>query len=487
MKKMDIRTPLYLQIAKEIEEQIRDGAFRLGTPVPSVRSLSRQKRVSISTVLQAYFRLENQGWIEARAKSGFYVRTPLRNLIPEPQYSVEKSKPGAVSTAQLAAEVIQAAGDSTKVPFGAACPSIELMPNHKLSAIMRAIARRHPEHSAHYDVPNGRVSLRREIARRSLEMGCSFLPGEIIVTSGAMEALNLALRAVARHGDVIAVESPAYFGIIQAVESLGMKAIEIPTHHRDGICHDALERAITKHGVKACVAMTNCHNPMGFVLDDARKKGLVDVMTRHNIPLIEDDVYGDLAFGPHRPRAAKSFDRAGLVVLCGSFSKTIAPGLRVGWIHGGRFQAEIQRLKLITSIATSSLPQLAVARFLESGGYDRHLRNLRLVFARQIELFSQAIAKYFPEKTRLSRPDGGYVLWVELPPHVDSIALHRTALDAGISISPGPIFSACGRFRNHIRINAGSVWSNRIDAALFQLGKLCEKRGQVTQFAKTGR
>lgn len=466
--------PLYMRLARDLEQQIEKGAFQLGDPVPSVRVLSRQRRVSVSTVLQAYFWLENRGRIEARPKSGFYVRTPLRELIPEPKAIKAKSAPARVSTAALIAEVISAGGNPDKIPFGAACVSTELMPNHKLSAIMRNLARNHPDHSAQYAVPRGVESLRREIARRSYERGCAFVPEDILITCGAMEALNLALRAVGKPGDVIATESPAYFGILQAIDSMGMKAVEIPTHPREGMDLDALETAIRKHKVRACVAMTNSQNPMGFVLADEKKKALVRLLEQHDLPLIEDDVYGDLALADVRPSTAKSFDRNGQVLLVGSFSKTIAPGLRVGWIHPGRFQSEVVRLKLLATIATSSLPQLAVARFLESGGYDRHLRMLRSAMARHVDLYSQAISRYFPTGTRISRPQGGYVLWVELPAGADAVKLHREALEKGISISPGPIFSASGRFRNCLRINCGSVWSDRIDGGLLKLGRLCE-------------
>lgn len=472
---MNTKPPLYLRLAQDLEAQIQKGVFQLGDPVPSVRALSRQRRVSVSTVLQAYFWLENRGWIEARPKSGFYVRTPLREAIPEPQYAAAKPKPMAVGTAALIAEVIRAGTDQSKVPFGAACASAGMMPNQKLSLILRSIVRNNPDHSSRYPPPNGVEELRREIAKRSYEAGCSFASDDVLVTSGAMEALHLALRVVAEPGGIIATESPTYFGIVQAVELLGMKAIEIPTHPRNGIDLNILEDVIRKHRVRACTLMTNCHNPLGTVMPDDKKKALVDLVTRHNVPLIEDDVYGDLTFHGPRARTAKSFDREGLVLLCGSFSKTIAPGLRVGWLHGGRYGNDVERLKMLTTIASPALPQLAVAKFLESGGYDRHLRRLRTVLAHQVDVFSQAIARYFPESTRISRPDGGYVLWVELPKTINSIELHRQALDAGISISPGPIFSAKGNFTNFIRINCGTAWSERLDRGLIKLGKLCER------------
>jgi DNA-binding transcriptional MocR family regulator len=290
-----------------------------------------------------------------------------------------------------------------------------------------------------------------------------------------MEALNLALRAVARPGDVIALESPTYFGVLQTIESLGMKAIEIPTHPRNGMDLDCLESSIPKHRVKACVTMSNCHNPLGFVLSNDYKKDLVARTARHGVAVIEDDVYGDLTFDGIRPKTAKAFDRDGLVLLCSSFSKVLAPGFRVGWIHPGRFQDEIRRLKFITTLASPSLPQLAVAEFIQSGGYDRFLRKLRATFASHVQLCSQAIGRYFPSGTRISRPVGGHVLWVELPERIDSLKLYRAALANNISIVPGVAFSPSQRFNHHIRISCGQRWSPTIDRGLATLGKLAGK------------
>jgi DNA-binding transcriptional MocR family regulator len=254
-----------------------------------------------------------------------------------------------------------------------------------------------------------------------------------------------------------------------------MKTIEIPTHPQQGMDLGHLERAIRKHKIKACITMTNCHNPLGFVLPDRHKRDLVDLTGRLNVAVIEDDLYGDLAYESPRPLTAKSFDRKGLVLLCSSVSKILSPGYRVGWVLAGRFRAEVERLKLVTSMAAPSLPQLVVAEFLESGSYDRHVRKFRATLACQMESVRQAIARYFPAGTRISRPAGGYMLWIELPPSVNALKLHRAALLERISILPGGLFSATGRYKNYIRINCGHVWTKSHDRALLTLGRLCER------------
>jgi DNA-binding transcriptional MocR family regulator len=468
-------TPLYVRIAEGLTRQMACGALRPGDRVQSLRELSRQQRVSISTALQAYLWLETRGYLEARPQSGFYVRTPFSSLIPEPQFEALHSQPALVGSKAILTDLIQALSDPANIPFGAATASPELYPNRRLNMILRSIVHRQPEHSARYDFPPGFEPLRRQIARRAITMGCSFPPRDVIMTCGAQEALNLALRAVARPGDAIAVESPTFFGVLQGADSLGMNAIEIPTHPQNGMDLDELERAIRKHRVKACVSMANCHNPLGYVLPDQYKKSLADLTARWNVALIEDEVYGDLSFTGTRPRSVKSFDRKGNVLVCSSFSKILSPGYRLGWLVAGRFRAEVERLKMLTSVATPSLPQMVVAEFLETGGYDRHLNKLRSTLRLQVEGVRQAISKYFPPGTRVSRPAGGYMLWVELPGRLNALKLYRAALERHITIIPGAIFSASGRYRNYIRINCGHRWSEEHDRALLTLGRLCEK------------
>lgn len=300
-----------------------------------------------------------------------------------------------------------------------------------------------------------------------------------MTTCGCMEALNLCLRAVAKPGDTIAIESPAYFGVLQCIESLGLKALEIPTHPRDGASLDALEYALDTQPVAACLFTLNFQNPLGSCMPEDQKKRLVAMLAAREIPLIEDDIYGDLYFGETRPRVAKSYDRNGLVLLCDSFSKTLAPGYRVGWCAPGRWQEKVEHLKMVTTVSTATLPQLAVADYMAAGGYHHHLRRVRRTYAEKVRLVSQAVSVFFPEGTRVTRPSGGYVLWVELPVQVDSLELFDRALSAGISIAPGPIFSAKGAFRNFVRLNCGTPWSDKMEAAIKTLGKIANDLARV--------
>jgi DNA-binding transcriptional MocR family regulator len=469
---------LYEQVADRMSTLIDRGTLRAGERVPSVRKLSGQLRVSISTVQQAYFLLEDRGFIEARPQSGFYVRLRSRDLPPEPKPSSPSLSATKVGVADLVAKVFEAGRNPDFVPLATAIPSPDLLPTKQLNRVMAWVARHNGEQAVNYDFPPGNEALRRQVARRSLDWGCSLSADDIVTSCGTMEALNLCLRAVAKPGDTVAVESPTFYGILQA--SLGMKALEIPTHPRHGIDLEALERAIRKNKIKACLIIANFNNPLGSCMSDKNKKLLVEMLGRREIPLIEDDIYGDLYFGAVRPKAAKAFDKQGLVLLCSSFSKTIAPGYRVGWTAPGRFRGQVEHLKTMNTVATATLPQMAVARFLESGGYDRHLRKLRKALATQVQRMILAISQYFPEGTRVTRPAGGFVLWVELPKRVDALELYREALEKKISIAPGPIFSAKQKYPNFIRLSCGQPWSDRLEQALITLGRLAGKNNGAT-------
>ncbi|HEV7867787.1 MAG TPA: PLP-dependent aminotransferase family protein, partial [Chthoniobacteraceae bacterium] len=382
----------------------------------------------------------------------------------------------AVGVGSLQSRIFDAARMPDVVPLGAAYPGAEHLPVAKLSRIMASVARSAGARGISYDMPPGSEVLRRQIAKRSLDRGLNLSPDEILTTCGGTEALAICLRAVTKCGDVVAVESPTYFGVLQQIEELGLKAVEIPMHPRDGMNLDALERALKSRRIAACLAVPNFNNPLGSLMPDANKQRLVEILARRDVPLIEDDINGGLHHSGNRPRAAQSYDKDGRVMLCGSFSKTLAPGYRVGWVVPGRYYEKVKALKLASTLATGSLPQLAIAEFMANGGYDHHLRSLRRNFAAQIRQMSDAVVEAFPAEIKLTRPSGGFVLWVELPQSVSALKLHERALAEKISIAPGPMFSATQSFQNFIRLNCGHSWSPEIERAVGILGGLVKKR-----------
>jgi DNA-binding transcriptional MocR family regulator len=462
---------LYEQVADRIRAAIDSGTLRPGDRLPSIRRLSQQHDVSISTVLEAYAQLEAAGVLEARAQSGHYVRS--RRTPPEIRATRPPQESAPVSVSSLVRSIYTAAtGGGAQVDFGAVYSPFAMMPTQRLGRLVAAEARAAEHGGVETDPPAGYAALRQQIARRSLDWGCTLSPEDLVITYGTSEAINLCLMAVAQRGDTVAIESPAFFGILQMLEAHGLRALEIPNDPRDGMRLDALEAGLRRHRLAAVLAVTNFSNPSGACMPDANKEKLVGLLARKEIPLIEDDIFGDLHHGPGRPLTAKSFDRRGLVLLCGSFSKTLAQGFRVGWVAPGRFLDRVQMLKFSQTGPTTTLPQRAIARFLEGGGYDRHLRTLQRRLSESMRRAIAAIGEHFPRGTRTSQPRGGMMLWVELPRKVSAVELHRRALAEGIVIAPGPIFSARQRLGNFVRLNAAQDWNERVQAGLARVGQI---------------
>lgn len=458
------------RIADEIAGMIESGAFRAGERLPSTRTLARAKNASAATVMEAYEKLADRGLVTIRPRSGYYV-APRVASAPPSVIPAEAGIQSPLAASDLAYDVLARIRRRQVVPLGSAFPAPSLFPLPRLAQDLARAARRMDPWRTVEDLAPGSLELRRQIAKRYALLGMSVDPEDIVITSGAMEALNLCLAAVTSPGDVVALESPAFYASLQAAERLGLKVVQVATDREEGVDLDALEAAIRKRKVKACWLMPNLQNPLGATMPVEKRRALAKMLARHEVPLVEDDVYAELRFGEALP-PAKAFDAKGLVMHCGSFSKSLAPGYRVGWCLPGRFRRDVERAKLSTSIATSVPAQEGIAEFLRQGGYDRHLRRLRRTFASSQARFRTAIERAFPAGTRISSPEGGYFVWVELPPRCDAMKLHARALREGISIAPGPMFSASGDFANALRINCGHPWDEAIAAAIQRLGKL---------------
>jgi DNA-binding transcriptional MocR family regulator len=440
--------------------------------MPSLRQIIAQHGVSQSTVFRAYYLLEKWGLIRAQERSGYYVAPGASVTAKRAPHATALAESGKVDISDLVFSVLDAARHPGIVPLGSAFPSPLLFPLPRLAKSLAQGARLLSPWSTVVDLPPGNEHLRRQIALRYMGMGISQPMEEIVVTNGALEALNLCLMAVTRPGDVVAVESPGFYAALQAIERLDLRAVEIPVDPTTGLNLDALAEALKKHPIRACWFMTNFQNPTGVTLSLEKKKALVELLAQHEVPLIEDDVYGELHFQPEYPLPALAFDTQGLVMHCSSFSKTLAPGYRIGWVSAGRFADKVQRLKLMTTISASIPVQAGVADYLQHGGYDKHLRKLRGALRTQLGEMDAAIERWLPQGVRRTHPEGGYFLWLEFPDAIDAMELHRLAIAQGISLAPGPIFSATHGFENCVRLNFGHPWSPRIDDAMRVLGEL---------------
>ena len=459
---------LYERLARDLETLIREGTLRVGTRAPSIRQLCRERATSPASVVRAYELLEARGLLESRARSGFFVTGPKS----VPPSVLKTRRPEHVDVSQLVFQILEGTRARETVPLGSAFPSPELFPLQQLGRHLAYVSRRLNPWSTVEHLPPGSLELRTQISQRYRLMGAEVSPDEIIVTAGALEALNLALQVVTAPNDIVAIEAPSFYGCLQAIEGAGRRAVEIPANPEYGLDLRALEQTLNRVPVKACWFMTTFHNPLGATMPAAAKEQLVKMLAARAIPLIEDDVYSELYFGRERPRITKVWDRKGLVLDCGSFAKSLAPGYRLGWIAAGQFATAVRNRKITTSLATSIPIQAAISRYLATGVYDRHLGRLRRTFAKQQALLVSALKRYFPEGCHWCLPEGGYQLWVQLPPGADALDLQARALEHDVSVAPGPIFSARREFSRAIRLNYGHPWTDRTEAAVRLLGKL---------------
>lgn len=465
----------YERLAATIEESIRNGIWLAGEKLPSIRAMSRAENVSPATVVEAYELLRSRGVIEAKDRSGFYVAS-----VSVPLLSVPKVAPGFVKPVSFAADDLiyalrQAAHDLRVFPFGAATPLPDFYPNKAVARCIAQVMRDEPAIIGEYRFPPGSLELRQQLAKRYSAMGVRAIADAYVTTAGAIDALGMALSSVAAPGEVVAVETPGYFGILQLVRSLGYKILEIPLDAERGLTPDRFEKAWQKSNgkIKALITVANYSNPLGTLVSDEDKKALVKLAQEYGVVIIEDDVYGDLGFNGVRPLPLKTFDNDDTVILCGSFSKSISPALRVGYACSKKYASDIILHKTARSSGVSALMEDALALYLKSGNYERHLRKLRRDYQTLIAQYTQSILSLFPSGTRVSRPEGGFILWVQLPKNVDSRVLQARALEKNISIAPGSIFSLSHNdYASFMRINCAIPWSSQAQKALGVLAKL---------------
>ena len=462
----------YEKLAGELAGMIGSGVLSPGDRLPSVRRLSKERRLSVSTVVQALRQLEDRGLIEARPQSGFFVqRAQAMRAEPVVRSTPEASMP--VDISQRLVRVLRAGAKTGVAPLAAALPAPELLPVAALQRLYAGVARRMPkllEGGSHINTDE--PALVRQLVRRSLAWGGPIAAEEFVITNSCTEALGLCLRAVTKPGDTVAVESPAYYLMLQLLETLGLKALEIPTDPRTGMSVEALDLATRNGGIAACLIVSNGSNPLGCVMPDDRKRLFSALTAARGVAVIEDDIYGDLHLGSERPWPIKAFDKVGNVMLCSSFSKSLSPALRIGFVAAGRHRAAIALQKTITSGGTNPITQHVLAEYLESGAYERHLRTLRRAYLQQVETMRLAVSRHFPAETRITQPQGGYVLWVELPESIDTAKLYEQAVAENLAYVPGDLFSASGMYRNCLRLNCGNPHTPEIEDAVRRLGAI---------------
>lgn len=461
---------LYLKIANIIQEQIFSETLKIGDKLPSIRALQKLHAVSINTIKQSFLELESKSLIESRPKSGFYVSKTSNRKLSIPSMNKLKLSEKQITSEDLITKVFDSLKDKSITRFSIGVPDQSLLPIAKLNKGLVKVVRNLEESGTSYEPVQGNINLRRNVAKWALVLEGKLTEDDLVTTLGAMNAIYNCLLAVTKRGDTIAIESPVYFGIIQIAQNMGLNIIELPTHPTTGVDLEALKKVI--HKVDVCCFMSNFSNPLGSLMPDESKKELVEMLTYHNIPLIEDDLYGNLFFGSVRPKPCKYYDEAGIVMWCGSVSKTLAPGYRVGWVAPGKFKDKIIKQKLAQTICLPSLYQEVIADFLEYGRYDHHLRTFRNTLYTNSLHFQRIIEDHFPENTKISQPQGGSFLWLELDKSIDTAILYDTAIKQKIGFAPGRMFTQHDQYNNCMRLNFGLEWNEKVELDLKRLGQL---------------
>lgn len=463
----------YRQLVNSLSAQIRNGSFRVGEKLPSIRRLHKDLKLSISTVYKAYTELETIGLVEARPKSGYYVCPDLLEPTTPTMPRRNTTPPQRVNLGAMVPSIVSAMCDPSLLPLASSAIDSQLLPYRPIARILKSLTASEIGKLIRYTYSEGDPELRRRIALRALGQMDSIDPNQVVITNGCAEAVSLALRVITRPGDTIAVEAPTHFGLLQLLTDLDIRVVAIPTDPRTGLILSELEKALHQHPVRACLLIPNFQNPLGALMPEDRKQALVGLLNRHRIPIIEDDIYGDLQYGAKRPNQLRVYDQEGLVLTCSSFSKTLAPGLRIGWVVAGQpYIALLKQLKASLNVATSTLSQHVLVRYLKDGAYDRHLRRLRAKLQHQTYNVARTVLRHFPKGTQLAAPQGGALLWVQLPQQIDGTRLYEEALQAGIAILPGAACALDHRFHNYVRLGCGTPFTPRIETGIVKLGQL---------------
>lgn len=464
---------LYLRVAESLEKQIRKGTYPTGSKMPGLRTLCAERGISLGTATMAYLELESRSLIASRPRSGYYVTWTIQPAHKLP-FATQPLLTSRSEDTRRIIDTILANASRAKLFLSSGVPAVELLPLARLNKAMVQAIRNLPDSGVGYE-RQGNRKLKEQIARRSHQWNGSLAADDIITTAGCMDALTFCMQSVTRPGEAIGVESPLYFGILQLAQNIGLRVVELPMHPVTGVDPGAVEKAMKTKQISACLLVSNFSNPIGSCMPTEHKRALAAMAEKYNVPVIEDDLYGDLYFGKQRPLTIKTFDEAGMVLYCGSFSKTLAAGYRVGWAAPGRFFERVNRTKNYHSIACNTLAHAAVADFLENGRYEQHLRSLRLSLYRNSLQLQRCIAAYFPEDSRVSRPQGGFHLWVELNKNLDVVALYNQAIAQRISFSPGRLYTLRDQYNHCLRLSSGFYWSEKYERALKTLGLLAKK------------
>jgi DNA-binding transcriptional MocR family regulator len=476
---------LYLQLALRLAQMVASGALQPGQRLPSVRDSAAQNNVSVSTVVQALATLEEHRLVQPRARSGYFVAAAsrakaaalVRKIRHEPELA--KAMPGAASAVAVPKPLVSFAGYAPK--------DKDFFDTDRIRVALSRAARLKRDTLAEYTSSVGTLALRNAVALRGLHLGCALKAEDIVITSGCINAVALCLQAVTQPGDMVAIESPTFFGFLDLLESLNLKALALPTDPRSGVSLPALQLALDTQPIKALLLVPTLSNPLASVMPLTHKRALARLVAQYRVPLIEDVVFNDLLATDARRRAVKAYDSEGWVMTCGSFAKTVAPGIRLGWVDAGRWSKQVGTLKRVQGAATNAVLEHALADLLTQGSYESHVRRLCLLMKQRLGQARKIIQAHFPAGTKVNDPPAGYTLWVELPAAVDTMLLFDACKAQGIVVGPGQLFCASHRYRHCLRLSFSGFWGELEQAALAKVGRLaCQLVDSASAAADSG-
>lgn len=460
----------YRAIADEVIVEIERGGMGAGDKLPSLRDACARWRVSLITAKGAYRLLEQRGYIESRPQSGYYV-LPQEVQTPPAPYAARTGVASPNEELRIITQIIGTNSPDGLRALGAAIPGAELLPLRTLTRYASRIGRAFAPHIGEYGTPAGSQRLREEISRYYRSLGARVLPQDLVIHNGALDAITTTLRSITRAGDTIVLESPTYYLFMHAAAALHLRVITVPHIPHEGIDLVRLESVLRSHAIKALVIIPNFHNPTGSLLSISAKEKLVRLAERHNTLIIEDDVYGDLAFSGDRPPPLLALDRKDRVIHCSSVSKVLGPGLRVGWSISRALRPAIEQARFLESIASPVLPQEVVAEFLSCEGLKRHRMLMSKKLSANAELYHSALHQALPAGSRITRPQGGFLLWIELPRGADTTALFHSLASKRTGLTPGILFGNDREAKRFFRLSFGAPFSPQAHQAIHRIGE----------------
>ncbi len=471
--------PLYVQVADQLRAQIENGDLAPETRLPASRVLAKKLGVNRITVVNAYAELEAEGLVITKVGSGTYVAVPKEAMLPSDEVARASrwSSPLTVrrhwNAGQMVAEMMRLARQPGVISFAGGAPASEFLPVNEFRRALNDVLRRDGAEALQYAEAAGYFPLREVIAQQLKAQNIDVTGDDILITAGCQQAADIALRVLARDDDsLLVVEDPCYLGLLDLITSRRITPLAVPMDEH-GMQIDRLEQIILRHRPRLIYVTPSFHNPTGLTMPLARRQTLLDIAARYGVPILEDTSYNGLCYEGEALPTLKSLDTADIVFYAGGFSKTLVPGIRIGYLVApAAMQERIIATKQTADILTSPLNQRALHVYLSESHFTGHLERVRRAYKARRDAMIDAAERHFPAEARWRCPTGGMYLWVEMPPTGPTATeLYLTAINYSVAFSIGSVFSASGSFAHSLRLNFVAHRSEEIEEGIRRLGK----------------